>query len=61
MAVPLGTDENCKILVMIVRFEVLKAMTIKKIQGYHIIYYIQNKSSFQKNVLCPSPGYKKWK
>jgi hypothetical protein len=37
MAVPLGTEENCKILFMIVRFEVLKAVTIEKILGYHIM------------------------
>jgi hypothetical protein len=35
MAVPLGTEENCRIPVMIVRFEVLKAVTVKKILGYH--------------------------
>jgi len=37
MAVPLGTEENCKIPFMVVRFEVLKAVNIKKILGYHII------------------------
>jgi hypothetical protein len=37
MAVPLGIEENCKIPLMIVRFEVLKAVILKKIVGYHII------------------------
>jgi hypothetical protein len=37
MAVPVGTEENCKISFMIVRFEVLKAVNINKILGYDII------------------------
>jgi hypothetical protein len=46
---------------MIARFEVLTAVTIKNIMGYHIVQSVQNKSTFWKNLLYPSPVYKKWK
>jgi hypothetical protein len=61
MTVPLGTEENYKISVMIARLEVLTAVTVKNIMGCHIVQSVQNMSMFRKNLLYPSPGYNKWK